>query len=75
MPLPMPLDQVNMLARKTYILAYTTDVCENQGRVGFRIAILSLQGVHNVQNAEDTVDGDKFKNFVMNTLMPIFIYH
>ena len=35
------------------------------------IAVMSLEGMHDVQLVEGTVDGAKFEEFVTNTLIPL----
>ena len=35
------------------------------------IAVMSMEGVHDVQLVEGSVNGDKFEEFVSETLMPI----
>ena len=35
------------------------------------IPVMSLQGIHDVQIVEGTVNGDKFESFIRNTVLPI----
>jgi hypothetical protein len=37
------------------------------------IGVMSLEGLHDVQIVKGTVNGDKFADFVTNTLIPIVI--